>query len=194
MKQDFLQGSRTLGKLGENFPAWRFDRVISQSEKQNWVIERCKNFIPGLVSINNPKSGDMYRLVVRVNFEGKNHDLNFQELSDGQKVLMALYYILANTPDRSTLILDEPENFLAPGELQPWLNAMHDAWEERDIQFIVISHNPITLNWFHNEAFIFEAGGEPPRVTFHRNGGDKEGLTLFNKLCEMEWAANEAGF
>jgi predicted ATPase len=189
MEQDFPHGSRTLGKLGENFPAWRFDCVNSQSEKQNWVIDQCRNFIPGLVSINNPKSGDWYRLAVRVNFKGKNHDLNFQELSDGQKVLMALYYILANIPGRSTLILDEPENFLAPGELQPWLNAMHDAWEERDIQFIVISHNPKTLNWFHKEALIFHVDGEPPRVVFRKHGEGKEGLMLFNEICEMEQAA-----
>jgi ABC-type cobalamin/Fe3+-siderophores transport system ATPase subunit len=109
-----------------------------------------------------------------------------RELSDGQKMLFVLYSLLANMPDESTLFIDEPENYLAPGELQPWLDAVNDAWEERKIQFIFITHNPKTLNWYHKEAVIFKIEDEPPRIVAEKNANNTS-ETLFNRLCEMEW-------
>jgi len=187
MLKDFTNGSKSLGMYGENFASWRFYCANNQAERQNWILEQCKNFIPGIVSINNPQKGDMYRLMMRVNYKGNHYDLTFDELSDGQKVLLALYTIIANVPDGGVVMIDEPENFLAPGELQPWLDAMHDAWEDRGIQFIITSHNPKTLNWYHDEAIIFETVGEPPRAVCRKHIEYDTSVTLFGKLCGMEW-------
>ena len=186
MKQNFEKPAETLDQFGTNFPAWRFHCSNTQSERQPIVQERCKSFIPGLVGINNVKKGDGYGLAVRVSYKGKNYDMDFNELSDGQKSLLALHAILENIPDRSTVLIDEPENFLAPSELQPWLNAMNDAWEERDIQFVMVSHNPDTLNWHSKGAVIFDINGEPPRVSARRHA-EEGGQPLTDKLREMEW-------
>jgi len=184
--QDFKAGALTLGLKGERFSAWHFHNSTNRSENQLSVVEQSKNFIPGLVSVNSPQSGDVFRWKVRVKYNGSYYDLELRELSDGQKALFVLYSLLANIPDGSTLIIDEPENYLAPGELQPWLDAVNDAWEERDIQFILITHNPRTLNWYHKDAVIFKIKGEPPRITAERNSNNTS-ETLFEKLSEMEW-------
>lgn len=187
--EDFSVGTQTLGLHGENFSAWHFYKTTTQSEKQEIVKNQCKNFIPGFVSINSPQSGDVFRWKIRTNFLNKDNkpsEIALNELSDGQKKLFALYSLIANVPDGSTIFIDEPENYLAPGELQPWLDAVHDAWEEQNIQFILISHNPKTLNWYHEEALIFKVVGTPPRIEVETNAGNTSSA-LFDRLSEMGW-------
>jgi hypothetical protein len=51
----------------------------------------------------------------------------FSELSEGQRALVVLYALLhAVSGEASTLCIDEPENFLSPREIQPWLNRLMD--------------------------------------------------------------------
>ena len=186
MKQDVEKPMETLDLYGENFAAWRFLRATQQLMRQARVVEQSKYFIPGLVDIRYIKKGDWHALAVKVEFNGRENDIEFNELSDGQKTLLALYSIVANIPNGSTVLVDEPENFLALGELQPWLEAMNDAWEERDIQFVIISHNPRTLNWHNKNAMIFSLEGTPPEVVVERRTDDDD-EPLVDKLRLMEW-------
>ena len=187
--QDFKTGTKTLGAKGERFASWHFSNFTNDAEKQVSTTKLFKSFIPGLSNVNCPPSGDFFRWKVRVKYNDKFYDLELRELSDGQKILFVLYSLLANVPDGSTLIIDEPENYLAPGELQPWLDAVNDAWEERDIQFILITHNPKTINWYHKEALVFGIEGEPPRIVAELNSNNTS-ETLFDRLSEMEWKNN----
>ena len=186
MKQDVEKPMETLDLYGENLAAWRFLRATQQLMRQARVVEQSKYFIPGLVDIRYIKKGDWHALAVKVEFNGRENDIEFNELSDGQKTLLALYSILANIPNGSTVLIDEPENFLALSELQPWLEAMNDAWEERDIQFIIISHNPRTLNWHNKNAMILSLEGTPPKVVVERRTDDDDD-PLVDKLRLMEW-------
>lgn len=186
MKQDVEKTMETLDLYGKNFAAWRFLHATQEPMKQARVVEQSKYFIPGLVDIRYIKKGDWHALAVKVEFNGRENDIEFNELSDGQKTLLALYSILANIPNGSTVLVDEPENFLALGELQPWLEAMNDAWEERDIQFVIISHNPRTLNWHNKNAMIFSLEGTPPEVVVERRTDDDD-EPLVDKLRLMEW-------
>ena len=188
--QDFTVGSQTIGSQGEYFTAWNFQKLNRQPHKQIMVFEQCKSFIPGFIAVYYNSIGDSYRCKASVEYNGKSYELALNELSDGQKILFALYSIIINVPDGSILLIDEPENFLAPTELQPWLDAVNDAWEERNIQFILITHNPKTLNWYHKEAIIFSIVDEPPRIEDVKNSNDTD-ETLFEKLCEMEWLRND---
>ncbi|WP_395853273.1 AAA family ATPase [Cystobacter fuscus] len=66
----------------------------------------------------------------------------FNELSEGQRALVVLYALLhAVSGEASTLCIDEPENFLSPREIQPWLNRLMDETEAGG-QALLISHNP----------------------------------------------------
>ncbi len=96
-----------------------------------------------------------------------------------------MYSLIEYTEPNSVIAIDEPENCLSPGELQPWLDAMQDAWEEKDIQFIILSHHPKTLNWHHEEAIIMEIAGEPPYIKAYKNPNDKP---LTEQLSQTEWS------
>ncbi len=71
--------------------------------------------------------------------------MNFaiSELSDGQRYLIALYMVLHFLIARgSTVFIDEPDNFVALREIQPWLLAAEEAVEENRGQPILVSHHP----------------------------------------------------
>jgi predicted ATPase len=76
----------------------------------------------------------------------------FEELSEGQKVLIALYTLIYCTPDNSLICIDEPENFLALPEIQPWFDALYDQCAERNLQVILISHHPKIINFLASDS------------------------------------------
>jgi predicted ATPase len=94
-------------------------------------------------------------------------ELSFDKLSDGQRCLIGLYTILHFVVAKgNTIILDEPDNFIALREIQPWLNALSDAIEEGGGQVLIISHHPELMNQWAPDfgvQFIRESGG-PVRV------------------------------
>ena len=101
MKQDVEKTMETLDLYGKNFAAWRFLHATQEPMKQARVVEQSKYFIPGLVDIRYIKKGDWHALAVKVEFNGRENDIEFNELSDGQKTLLALYSIVANIAERS---------------------------------------------------------------------------------------------
>jgi predicted ATPase len=70
---------------------------------------------------------------------------DFRELSDGQRALIALY-TLAFCESNSTLLIDEPENYISVRELQPWLMLLRERIEDFGGQAILISHHPEFIN------------------------------------------------
>ncbi|NOQ34590.1 MAG: AAA family ATPase [Methylococcaceae bacterium] len=77
---------------------------------------------------------------------------DFDELSEGQKTLIALYTLIYCTPDNSIICIDEPENFLALPEIQPWFDELYDQCAERNLQVILISHHPKIINFLANDS------------------------------------------
>jgi ATPase subunit of ABC transporter with duplicated ATPase domains len=74
------------------------------------------------------------------------------ELSEGQRCLIALYMILHFLIAKGdTVFLDEPDNFISLREIQPWLLAAEDAVEESKGQLILISHHPEIMNYWARE-------------------------------------------
>lgn len=71
----------------------------------------------------------------------------FEELSDGQRALIGLYTLLFCTLEKDVmLVIDEPENYIALRELQPWLMLLQERLEEHGGQVILISHHPEFIN------------------------------------------------
>jgi predicted ATPase len=69
------------------------------------------------------------------------------ELSEGQRCLVVLYMILDFLLARGdTVFIDEPDNFIALREIQPWLLAAEAAVDDYDGQLILISHHPELLD------------------------------------------------
>ena len=95
---------------------------------------------------------------------GSKDSFSIRELSDGQRYLIALYMILHFLIEKGhTVFIDEPDNFIALREIQPWLLAAEDAVQESKGQLILISHHPEILNQWAAEygvLFVREQNGQ----------------------------------
>lgn len=85
----------------------------------------------------------------------KRVNYSIAELSEGQRCLIALYMILHFLIAKGhTVLIDEPDNFIALREIQPWLLAAERAVEDSGGQLILISHHPEVLNhWASTGGF-----------------------------------------
>jgi ABC-type molybdenum transport system ATPase subunit/photorepair protein PhrA len=100
--------------------------------------------------------------------EGASYSVQFDELSDGQRLLIALYVLLRTEvlPGR-TFFFDEPDNYLALREIQPWLMELVErAGQPRGVQIWLATHHPEGLNLLaqtHGWRFFREGAG-PTRI------------------------------
>ncbi|MHC5938321.1 AAA family ATPase [Nostoc sp.] len=133
----------------ENFISWY--RYISHDQgKVAELINVLKNVLDGFISFKFDQFGVGYT-TLQLRFASVVNPTNiyyFNELSDGQKVLIALYTLIYCTQSEDyTLCIDEPENFLALPEIQPWIIKLYDLCSDRKIQALLISHHPVLINY-----------------------------------------------
>ena len=104
------------------------------------------------------------KLTAVMNQPKKNTRFGFDELSDGQRALVALYALIHCTLKSGvTLLIDEPENYVSMRELQPWLITLEEKIEEQGGQVILISHNMEIVNFLAPErAVLFERNDGGP--------------------------------
>jgi len=110
----------------------------------------------------------------------------FNELSEGQRALVVLYALLhAVSGEASTLCIDEPENFLSPREIQPWLNRLMDETEAGG-QALLISHNPGLIDFLApTRGLLLERKGSGP-TRLRPVPADETGLPL-SELIARGW-------
>ena len=71
----------------------------------------------------------------------------FDELSDGQRALIVLYSVLHFAVGQgATVCIDEPENFVALRDLQPFMLSIEEKLEESGGQVLLISHGSEFIN------------------------------------------------
>lgn len=135
----------------ENFVSWY--RYISKDQgKVAELINVLKDILDGFVSFEFEPFGENYE-ILKLKFSTDKDSkkpirYRFSELSDGQKVVIALYTILYCTESEDyTLCIDEPESFLALPEIQPWLIQLYDFCIDGKIQALLISHHPVLINY-----------------------------------------------
>lgn len=119
------------------------------------------------------------------------------ELSEGQRVLIGLYAVLhfALKPG-ATLCFDEPDNFIALREVQPWLTKVLDRTQgdESVAQVFIASHHPEMLNRMaFKEGLLFERpGGRHTKVRAF-DDPSKTGLTAAELIARGWERADCAG-
>jgi len=137
---------------GSNFVSWY--RYISQEhqEKIPEIFNYLRESIPGYDSFKLENVGKSKILKVGFRSEDKSQKtqyFDFDHISDGQRVLIVLHMLIIGLKDMGhTLMLDEPENYVALAEIQPWLMELSDACGIRIPQIIVISHHPELIDYF----------------------------------------------
>ncbi|MBI3467105.1 MAG: AAA family ATPase [Planctomycetes bacterium] len=135
-----------------NFAAW-YRHIRLESDDQP-LLKDLRDALPGFVSMDLKDAGLGNRFLV-LTFSadtspgqtGQNYAQYFSELSDGQRVLVGLYTVLhfALKPG-ACVLFDEPDNFIALREIEPWLEKVLERVEEQDSQAVLISHHPEFLN------------------------------------------------
>lgn len=131
------------------------------------LFQELRDVLPGFDSINLAESGDARVLKVRCRTSGKSKDFRFGDLSDGQRALIALYCLVFLPNKRVSLFIDEPENYLALREIQPWTATVADRCGDTLEQLVVISHHPVMIDYLAGTAgkwFSRQQGG-PVRVS-----------------------------
>ena len=151
MLDESSQEEMRLTNTMENFVSWY--RYLS--EDQGKVAELgniLKDVLDGFTNFKFERVSEQTWLL-KLRFVGeskstKSIEYRLGELSDGQKMLIALYTLIQGTKSEDyTLCIDEPENFLALPEIQPWLIQLYDLCSERQLQALLISHHPELINY-----------------------------------------------
>lgn len=157
-----------LSRDGSNFASWY--RHIFQ-ERQDLIpayLEDVKSVIEGFRGIRLERVGqDTRTFLVRLATGQSSYEVRLDELSDGQRALLALYALIRITQGHGyTLFLDEPDNYVALAEIQPWLMALKDACGSGVTQAVISSHHPELIDYLGAEAgtWIDRLDGGPSRA------------------------------
>ena len=89
----------------------------------------------------------------------------------------------------ATICLNEPDSFVAPPEIQPWLGLI----EETSAQRLVISNHPDIINlWAPKEGLVFKRqSGGPIRV--EKFAADRDEPLTEERMATLEGAGSRPG-
>jgi len=140
---------------GANFSSWYRHQIQERQDLIIGVVEILRKVLDGFYSIRMEKVGSEARAFIVV-FEGEDgrYEMKLDELSDGQRALIALYALVYLAGEQDILFLDEPDNYLALAEIQPWLMALSDTCGIRPRQAVICSHHPELIDYLGREAGV----------------------------------------
>ncbi|MBC6478252.1 MAG: AAA family ATPase [Hormoscilla sp. GM7CHS1pb] len=197
---DNSEGEEThLSPSMENFVSWY--RYLSQNQgKIIQLTHELKEIFDGFSYFEFADAG-LPNKILKLYFSraGDREEYiayRFGKLSDGQRVLIALYTLIYCTQSEDyTLCIDEPENFLALPEIQPWLMQFYDFCSEGKTQALLISHHPILIDyllaspvgyWFDRQQ------NSPVRVKRISNDNDNDTGLPISELVARGWIYESA--
>jgi hypothetical protein len=175
-----------------DFADWYRFLVQSQPDVIYDLTEELRSRIAGFRALRLKDAGEGKLLFA--SFEDhkgvKPVDISFQHLSEGQKALIGLYSTFYGlfSEESATLCVDEPENYLALPEIQPWLDTVYEACEEKDRQVFLISHHPRIINFLAAETGLWfeRENGTGPTRTFRIQADPKSPISI-DQLVERGW-------
>jgi predicted ATPase len=169
MKSESHDETDVLDHAGVHFASWY--RYLSQ-EHQDKIIhltQQLKGILPGFHAFKLELAGKSRVLKVGwVNGSSSSpFYIDFEHLSDGQRVIILLYTLLSGMRDLGySLFIDEPENYVSIEEIQPWLMELQDACGEGFSQVVLISHHPELIDYLGAEfgTIVDRDASGPTRV------------------------------
>ena len=150
-----------------NFASWYRHLLQEQPAMYATLQQSLREAIDGFDTLTLANEGEQAR-VLKVKFQSQHEEtfrfnnnqlaFRFEELSEGQQALIILYTLLSYSSEQAlTFCLDEPENFLALPEIQPWLLQIADKAEQEPCQVLMISHHPELINYLAaSKGYWFE--------------------------------------
>lgn len=187
-KQEENRLSHTMG----NYVSWY--RYLSQDQGKIFELTTIlKEIFEGFENFKFVSVGPEIR-ILKLFFsldDDRNKLIEYKlgELSDGQRMLIALYTLIVCTKSEDyTLCLDEAENFLALPEIQPWLIQLYDLCSEQKTQALLISHHPVLIDYLLASpvGYWFERQSNTP-VRVKRIGSDNDTGLPISELVARGW-------
>ena len=189
-------GDHTVVYLRPITPRNYFSESLYLAQAQPDVIQKLTSDLrfrlPGFHTLRLKDAGE--GKILYASFESdvgkKSIDIPFGQISEGQKALIGLYAALYGlfSDNDATLCVDEPENFLALPEVQPWLDRLYEMCQEETRQGLIISHHPCVLNFLAADTGIWfeRSNGTGPT----RNWAislNADSLISVDQLIERGW-------
>jgi predicted ATPase len=147
--QDFLS------RNGENFASF-FDHINDVNPTARQALESdLKDALPGFQTFRFDRFGTGNSKVLFAVFGSpqQSGEYALRQLSEGQRVLSVLYAALHGLIRKGSLLcFDEPDNFVALTEIQPWLQTLRDSLDEREAQAMIISHHPEVIDYLATDS------------------------------------------
>lgn len=153
LRAEASRGDRLLGRNADNFVGWYRNAVLESPGSARAHEEALQLVIDGFDSLRLEQVGVDTR-ELRLRFASRNGEsekrywLSFDEISDGHRALVVLYGLLyLHSGDGISIILDEPDNYVALPEIQPWLVALLELCEDTPSQVVIASHHPEMIDY-----------------------------------------------
>jgi predicted ATPase len=176
------QESQLSQKIGEVFYNYRLSEIellskqIPEAEIKKEIGEKPWVVLKEIIKeaklpfeINDPsKSGFREAFQLKLTHQILNEEVNFNDLSSGEKVLIALVFYLYSSQERNVfpklLLLDEPDAHLHPSMSQQFINVIKNVLVDKfNVQVIMTTHSPSTVILAPKES-IFEMSRHEPRL------------------------------
>lgn len=144
--------SSSLLESAANFASWYRHLLLDAPSQNNKLVEDLQQALDGYLHHSLAQAGEKARELV-FSFQGQADgapDIAFRwrELSEGQRCLTVLYTLLRFCVDLGEIVvIDEPDNFIALREIQPWLVSLRESVQQRGGQAVLVSHHPEVVNF-----------------------------------------------
>ena len=173
-----------LQRDARNFADWYRHVLLERPDVVPGFTKALVEVIEGFRSIRLERVGQETRaLMVAFDEGGQGYELRFDEISDGQRALIVLYGLIYLAQGQEyTFFLDEPDNYVALPEIQPWLVKLADACGDSLPQAVVCSHHPELIDYLGASAGLVLSREASGVVT--TKGFDPERLQGGLKLSE----------
>lgn len=166
---------------GQNFSAWYAWIESNHLRQAVEAMEDIAQIFPGFKQFAFVEHGASRELVGKIGDMEHDYPISFGQFSQGQKALALFYMLVRACPPNSTIMIDEMENHVSIVELQPLYDLANTASEERNIQFVFVSHNPKTINWYQTEAILLSATGFPATISMEQYNPNPD-ITIEDRL------------
>ena len=164
---------------GSNFASWYQRFSAEHLALQGDYFRELAEILPGFTGLSFRQDGTRHTLLAAFKTKGSRQPclLRFDELSEGQRVLVVLYALLTEMQvEPSTTFFDEPSAHVALGEIQPWLVELCERIGE-GVQVGLVSHHPDIIDYMAaRSAIAFRRPSFGPVVTERLTVDRDEGL------------------
>ena len=147
---EIVEHEETLSRDASNFAAWYQHQQLENPDSIQKFKRKLEEVIDGFDGARLEKTGSSRR-ALRISFleeSNQKYELSLNEISDGQRALLALYALTElSSGMKNPLYLDEPENYVAIAEIQPWLVELSDRCGESIPQAVICSHHPELIDY-----------------------------------------------